>query len=1262
MHRPQVVRAGWVSLCLLTLVTVSFSQTSPSVAPLASPSPNPSPSPQIIYTGKLLGYFRVPAGQTRDAFARCHAQAPATDLSLETSTGNDSKAATGFLEQRAMNPGAILVGTGDNFAPQLEAREFNPADRKRGPDPYTIENKELYYGDGDGWVFFRELNKHEALKSRVAAGIGTIPTDNVGCFLYEARFAAIVPGKHDFYFGAERVRQLARFMAGLPHKEKAGPSAKETGELPEREKYVNPPQMLGANLVIKTVAIDGQVTRPDLRSKPWFTAEWPKQYQPNISEGGSVYPWFSNIHIKVMEFKRQSSLLVGLLAFLNGRPETEPLLVEFADKMNAQPASKDTAYTEELKTFSDAVKDLLSKTVYVCRSKGDPNELEKPYDDKCAILERKVRLAGNNVVYDLPVDDPKLVDPDQAIDPDPKPTPKDKHFSTLTPARNYGLCLMRTGDQPKDGKEPNTNCIRFSVHTPFFYYPYSRPTATNYYTDPDPFVLLDDKSRPYEVAIFGVVDPHLGEQVGILNFSWLNQDDKLKTIVSAEDPAQALREQLEYFQRWYGKTHKGQQFSGLKILLAQASPERARVFATVFPEFQVVVTAADDQQGTSETTLRTVWSRQAKASSFVAVPIPYYDGAKQQGIVHFGSILVSPQANSWELSSYVIKPKPIEPTKSAGTEFWQQIGGTLSQCLPDGPAPTDKPTGLDRIKWLTLCAMRDQTNADVALLQKRDFFDQLPFEAADAPDNVQQILNRLIWKGDLLTLIYVPGSALKKALQQSKSYEAEESSALSVLDERWRKLEMLGITYKSATREYLINEVPIDDKKIYAVATSDYLGAGDTGYPDLAAAALNPRTHAAAFPKELNAISSVVCRKLYPDQAEQLCLREIARDDYLDESLAKRTIPYREPGFGKKLWDLFPFKWPPKSEPAMSTSAALQEKVQHRPFWTFSLKNFSLGYSSLSNNLSDADIDTKFAGVSTSGVTAHKTHTVTMGLDTRLTRSSHRNEFFLSTTIDYQEQSTGDVAPQINQINNRLTGEAGLIFNVRGGRSQSRVGISLSLHAERPLQRPFTNFKLGTGDRLKITQDRGLLLLPRFGLRWQNRSNSLELGAEVGEEINALNGYRFVTKGSPVECLPNATETFANCITRLSKAPLTAIAKDSVATAILDNRRRAGFYWKSSLSIPFGAKVKYELKQEADFFFNFHEDNTSDTRYRDLSKHSLKFMIWPSFSIGPTLQLLLYQNKVKRDFLFQKKFGLEANFSFDLFNPREKSVQLKHKP
>jgi hypothetical protein len=122
------------------------------------------------------------------------------------------------------------------------------------------------------------------------------------------------------------------------------------------------------------------------------------------------------------------------------------------------------------------------------------------------------------------------------------------------------------------------------------------------------------------------------------------------------------------------------------------------------------------------------------------------------------------------------------------------------------------------------------------------------------------------------------------------------------------------------------------------------------------------------------------------------------------------------------------------------------------------------------------------------------------------------------------------------------------------------------------------------------------------------------------------------------------------------------VTKDSVASAIVDNRPRTGLYSRINLTIPLTSKAKYVFSEEGDYFFNSHGDNAIDTRLRDISKHSLKFNIWPSLSIGPTLQILLYKNKLNGDFLFQRQFGFETTLSFDLFNRRKKLVQIKHKP
>lgn len=576
--------------------------------------------------------------------------------------------------------------------------------------------------------------------------------------------------------------------------------------------------------------------------------------------------------------------------------------------------------------------------------------------------------------------------------------------------------------------------------------------------------------------------------------------------------------------------------------------------------------------------------------------------------------------------------------------------------------------------------MREHLGADIALIQTRDLYEKIPDlvksnyslldrtklgrTAAEDPENIQQTLDRLIWKGDLVTLLYVPGGAIRKALQQSYTYRAEETSTFSLAVEKGRQLEKLGVHEDNG--EYFINDLPLDDKKIYAVATTDYVGAGDTGYPDLVKAALNPRTHPAAFAGELVPISSIVCRNLLPDP-DKYCLGPVNGRNYLDESSASQIPPYKPQGWFSRLWETTGFKWPSRGEDATSTAGIIEQRVQRRGFWSFSLKNFSLGLKDLNNNRTDANIKEKFAGVPTSGVNAKESRTFNIAVDSRLSYFAHKQEFFVGSGVDFERQSTGEPPTEfsISQIRNKLFGDIGLVFWRRPGRAVPNLGAVFSVHGETQLQQPFSTFTLGTpaGDQKRISQGRSLLLLGRLGMRWQNKANSLEVGGQFGRETKALRGYRFENQGVVFECLVSSTQTLSDCIKVNSTPPGGLITVDSRATALLQGRPRAGIYLNHAFSIPFSAKVKYEVTQDADFFFiNFHRDTTIDTRFRYQSKNRLSFMVWPNFSIGPTLDLLLYQNKVNRSFLFQRQFGIETKLSFEIFNRREKGAQIKQEP
>jgi hypothetical protein len=1251
------IRMTWITLCLFILAAAASSQQE---------KPTPTPPPPIIYTGKLIGYFRSPSLQT-STLKGCPSAAQTRGGA--TAYEKASNAAAVVLREKSPIPeGAILLGTGDNFSPQFEARTFSPAPLPASSgapaDGLPPAQKELYswYQEQNRWVYYEQIEKKGPFHDRLVTGTNTIPSDNVACYLAAAGYTAVVPGKHDFYFGPERLRQLARFMA----------DTKETG--------LGPVQMLGTNLVIKTSLINPPEVAQD--KKKWG---WPENVSVlNVADGGEVYPWLTHARVKLAEFTPHSTVSIDLRKLLNREVSTEAeLRGALAGLAKPEVQADETA----LKNLVNSLNDLSKQDVYVCPADKGRNDIKVDQSCKLDPANRTFQVIDDTVVEDFGFD---LHGEDHLV---------------LDPGKKYGL-VLESNTSVRACAEKEVSCIRFRTHQPFFHFNDSTPGNDH---DPKRYVFL----APKNAVIFGVVDPTLGEQVGVLNFSWKNESEESSTVVSAEDPVEALQTQLDFFNR----THPN--FDGVKILLAQMGPERARALGAHFPEFQIVVTAADGERSTSELDIRTKWAEGPHAKAFVAIPSPYYDPQQRdryEGIVHLGRVDVS-YDNTFEQEKYVrniakpaawiLESKRIAPQEVALSKpvYTQAIGAdpiktqaTLSankdplktQSIEDsigpaklalanyaplaaGPPPptfferiddrfkecqekTD-PDYFNKIKLLTLCLMREQVRADVALVQKRDFFNELPNANLTNPAHFQEALDRIIWKGDLLTLLYVPGSALKNALDQSKKFDEEDGNALSLADERARGLQFLGVHFDSKSKKYIINEMPLDDKKIYAVATTDYVGAGDTGYPDLAKAALDPKDRADKFPNELIPISGIVCRGLFKDSepSTPYCLANLRTTLYLDETNLTAESAGEPVTFGSKVAKFFK-----PTDNKWSTPLSLEDRVQRRPIWVLSLKNLSLTFSSLSNNLSDDEVQQTFGGVPTSGVTAGKTHTVAANVETRFSRSSHDYDLFLGSKVDYKLQSTGDVSPKLDQLNNRVTAEAGIVRNLLGGRGRSRLGATFTFHTEVPLAKPFTMFKLSGTDKLKITQSRSLLVLPRIGTRWQSDTNYFEGGAQVGREYKALGGYRFNSTGEV--CLPNAAETFGDCITRLNKTTPPSVTKDTAGTPILERRRRAGLYWKAGLSVPLGNKAKYDFTDEGNFFFNSSGDNATNTRLWDSQKHSLKFSVFSSLSIGPSLQLLFFRNKVNHDFLIQRQLGFETSFAFDLFNRREKGIQVQHKP
>jgi len=89
----------------------------------------------------------------------------------------------------------------------------------------------------------------------------------------------------------------------------------------------------------------------------------------------------------------------------------------------------------------------------------------------------------------------------------------------------------------------------------------------------------------------------------------------------------------------------------------------------------------------------------------------------------------------------------------------------------------------EQIKWLTLCAMQETVKADIAFLQKRDFFPTLPGDVVDLAGDVDktadaalQISLTGLLEGDFLVVSHVPGSVIQKIMSQSKAFRFDDRS------------------------------------------------------------------------------------------------------------------------------------------------------------------------------------------------------------------------------------------------------------------------------------------------------------------------------------------------------------------------------------------------------------------------------------------------------------------------------------------------------
>lgn len=907
-----------LTLCLLALSVYVF--------PVAAQAPK-TYTYQILYTGRTLGYARVPDEQT---------------LPLTKPTRNNaSQIAKEFLDQLALatakppkdDPQKIMpqlrIAMGDNFSPDLYGRSIKIDKNVKSCGSKGTYSSEIHLPK-DYFDFARNQWYIWCDDSPIVTN--SFFADNVADFLIMGHYDAVVPGKHDFYFGPQYLRQIANYL-------------KDNGV-----------RMLGENLIINaTVAPGAMNTHPRIPERLSDPCHW------NTSHDHDCYhtdfgPASLDLPDNVLPWKRQFVLHGARAA---------------RDAKTGKLLSKDL-----LKNFKDSdvtyISVFQSDSVNICvepgpRTSGDPSDALK-HGTKCFAL---VASYSENACGGFKIPD-HLKSPCKALynktggayDRTKQTASTDIAYlfkdprAYLEAGLNHAFCVDPTDDFPIFGESRREFriCQPFPVQMPMFWADPDNPAPEKSISEkastsqvasvnapaqekaaprgmakcadaaeiPCPYYLVP--RGQLSIAIFGVVDPDLLSNVGMLNASWLNKNPKWDTSAQVTAPDYALLQTLELC---YTDDNCRE---APKVLMAQMSYARATQLianSNFNGVFDVVITQAsadhdtgiihNQYQGTTPRFTLTppeslstdsmsapvftpqVYVATIEKKSAPTAPERYDDDAMyERQTCHANPKTPSPIPASpsdahdfgpcWSIRNTTARydisiatnrdvyppsdlkklPAQSPPTCTPGATCYtleQLAKEYLAKYNSDRSAqayPLTNPSASDPVAQAVLFAMRKSLGADAAILQTRDLYDsdnqsRQRFEIK----NLQDQISRVIWKGDMAIVLHITGATIRKLLKQSATFAKLDKNSLNTEIEAGRDLITRLYADPKDSDTIYINGAVMNDATIYAVAATDFISGGDTGYADLTSPDVLPayRVRDFAHPR-IKPITGMVCTEI----------------------------------------------------------------------------------------------------------------------------------------------------------------------------------------------------------------------------------------------------------------------------------------------------------------------------------------------------------------------------------------------------------------
>ncbi|MFN7922501.1 MAG: hypothetical protein U0Q16_20520 [Bryobacteraceae bacterium] len=768
----------------------------------------------------------------------------------------------------------------------------------------------------------------------------------------------------------------------------------------------------------------------------------------------------------------------------------------------------------------------------------------------------------------------------------------------------YLLCVQ--------SKEPGSKpvCQPFRVEQPFFDKPYVKTKSG--------------------AVVMGVVAQAVEQQIGLLNRTWLHETDRnIEFSATAADPVKPLEQAIDYC------TDMGDCLSGTPmILMAQMGHDAARLLNhRLRRRFAVVLAQSDDRFATSDAATE----YHVGHDPVVLVPRPFFRGSFQS--LQVGVQVAAVAAGKLTTVTHRIAEVPLRHGGAidCGSD---PVNRAWKKAYGNEPADAGQ-----KFEALVLRALRSRLSADIAILQRRDFFAASKQLTACPQDPVRaealrSAIDRILWKGDFAVARTIKGSALKAALDHSREFERTEADPYSSDPESGRGLVYQGLFFDSDSQSWFVNGAALENDVLYRVTVSDFLAFGDTGYPQFL---VDGEEHARSI-RLLPRIADLALQEIAPKEPKP---KPLLFTDYLDYGGFPRPAPPKSATVSDRLRK-FMHAYLEKSQGY--SGGKPEEDAQFRSYWRFLLDKTEIGFDDYTHNRGTQDALSKaFKGTPESSVLSRKSTTVGTAVQFEARRESRRRQFFVRTEQEYQRLSLQQDGPAGDFLatypQNRISIESGFRGVFRGTiRRRRQWGWVASSQVTTQIHNPVETFALKDAS-VVASINRTTRFLAKAGVRRESREGWFEGGLFAGAVrrpglFTVRNGDR--TTGN---CwLAQLSGSVADCLKTIEASPSPAVST-SPATGPVSG---AFLNFDARYPLPKGIlRGQAVFENRGRIFFNHSRDTLFDARYIDSLSAAVAIPIVRNLSLKPKLSLFLYENKRLGRSMRGLTYDMHLEYRFD---------------